>query len=164
MIYDVIICIFHLLLIAVPMTLYRSERPFMAKFYLAMLRSENARKCYANILLVLLLLFHYVYVCGHAGDYGALLSTVFIAVLWSKKRTMRWLSQLHEDRQVFFGLSLLTMAIVAIPHLYTMSMSLAFLLLAAAFYPSLRGMAEWRNYQQRIYFLNYPEVLPEYYY
>ena len=164
MIYDVIICVFHLLLIAVPMWLYRSERPFMAKFYLAMLRSENARKCYANILLVLLLLFHYVYVCGHPGDYGALLSTIFVAVLWSKKRTMRWLSQLHEERQLFFGLSLLTMAIVAVPHLYTLAMSLAFLLLAAAFYPSLRGMAEWRNYQNRMYLLNYPQLLSSRYY
>jgi hypothetical protein len=164
MIYDVIICVFHLLLIAVPMWLYRSERLFMAKFYLAMLRSENARKCYANILIVLLLLFHYVYVCGHSGDYGALLSTIFVAILWSKKRTMRWLSQLHEERQLFFGLSLLTMAIVAVPHLYTLSMSLAFLLLAAAFYPSLRGMSEWRNYQNRMYLLNYPWLLSSRYY
>jgi hypothetical protein len=164
MIYDVIICVFHLLLIAVPMGLYKSERSFMAKFYLAMLRSENARKCYANILIVLLLLFHYVYVCGHSGDYGALLSTIFVAILWSKKRTMRWLSQLHEERQLFVGLSILTMAIVAVPHLYTLAMSLAFLLLAAAFYPSLRGMSEWRNCRNRIYFLNYPEVLYGYYY
>ena len=164
MIYDVIICVFHLLLIAVPMWLYRSERPFMAKFYLAMLRSENARKCYTNILIVLLLLFHYVYVCGHPGDYGTLLSTIFVAVLWSKKRTMRWLSQLHEERQLFFGLSLLAMAIVALPHLYTLSMSLAFLLLAAAFYPSLRGMSEWRNYQNRMYLLNYPQLLSSRYY
>ena len=164
MIYDVIICVFHLLLIAVPVWLYRSERPFMAKFYLAMLRSENARKCYANILLVFLLLFHYVYVCGHPSDYGALLSTIFVAVLWSKKRTMRWLSQLHEERQLFFGLSILTMAIVALPHLYTLAMSLAFLLLAAAFYPSLRGMAEWRNYQNRMYLLNYPQLLSSRYY
>ena len=103
MIYDVIICFFHLLLIVVPMGLYRSEGAFMAKFYLAMLRSENARKCYANILIVLLLLFHYVYVCGHPGDYGTILSTIFVAVLWSKKRNMRWLSQLHEERQLFFG-------------------------------------------------------------
>ena len=164
MIYDVIICVFHLLLIVVPMWLYRSERSFMAKFYLAMLRSENARKCYANILLVLLLLFHYVYVCGHPGDYGTLLSTIFVAVLWSKKRTIRWLSQLHEERQLFLGLSLLTMAIVALPHLYTLAMSLAFLLLAAAFYPSLRGMAEWRNYQSRMYLLNYPQLLSSRYY
>ena len=164
MVYDVIICVFHLLLIAVPMGLYRSERSFMAKFYLAMLRSENARKCYANILIVLLLLFHYVYVCGHSGNYGALLSTIFVAILWSKKRTMRWLSQLHEERQLFVGLSILTMAIVAVPHLYTLSMSVAFLLLAAAFYPSLRGMSEWRNYQNRMYLLNYPWLLSSRYY
>ena len=164
MIHNIIICFFPLLLIVLPMWLYRSKRSFMAKFYLAMLRSGNTRKFYAHMLFFFLLLFHYVFVCGHSGDYGTFFSTIFIAVLWSKKRAMRWLSRLHEDRHLFVGISLLTMAIAAIPHLYTLSMSLAFLLLAATFYPSMRAMYAWQDDKTRLYWMTFPEVVYGYYY
>ena len=47
----------------------------MATFYVAMARSGNARKLYVQVWLICLLLFHYVYACGHMGEFGILLST-----------------------------------------------------------------------------------------
>ena len=164
MILNAVIFMFHLLLLVLPMWLYRSGRPFMTKFYLAMLRSENARKLYVQILLVLLLLFHYTYVSVHFGDYGALLSTILCAALFSHKRAMRWMERLHEDVRLFGILALLTMVIAAIPHMYTMSMTIAFLLLASLFYPSRWAIAEWHNREARLYWTAYPEVLSGYYY
>ena len=150
---------FHLLLIVVPLCLYRSKRAFMAKFYLAMLCSENARRLYARVLLILLLVFHYVYVCGHPGDYGTVVSTILLAVMFSTRRTMRWMSRLHDERNVFCAVALVAVALAAVPHLYTTAMTLAFLLLAAAFYPSIWAMAKWHDRQTRHYWKEFPEVL-----
>lgn len=54
------------------LTLYKSRHPFMAAFYDAMTRSAKARKLYVQIVLILLLLFHYVYTGGHPGEFGVL--------------------------------------------------------------------------------------------
>ena len=61
MIWIIIEFLFPALLIALPLTLYRSNRPLMTKFYLRMTASENARKLYARCMLILMLLYHYVY-------------------------------------------------------------------------------------------------------
>ena len=65
MIWNILQLIFCTMLFAVPMALYKSNRPFMARFYNAMVYREKARRLYVQILLILLLLFHYVYACGH---------------------------------------------------------------------------------------------------
>ena len=54
--------------------------------------------------------------------------------------------------------------IAAVPHMYTMSMTTAFLLLASLFYPSRWAVAEWHNREARLYWTMHPEVLSGYYY
>ena len=67
MIWIIIEMSFPSLLIILPMSLYRSNRLFMAKFYLRMAGSESARKLYVQCMLIFLLLYHYVYAGGHFG-------------------------------------------------------------------------------------------------
>lgn len=81
MIWNILQLIFCTMLFAVPMALYKSNRPFMARFYNAMVYREKARRLYVQILLILLLLFHYVYACGHVGEFGILLSTAVCAAI-----------------------------------------------------------------------------------
>ena len=81
MIWIVIEMSFPALLIILPMSLYRSNRLFMAKFYLRMAGSESARKLYVQCMLIFLLLYHYVYAGGHFGEWGVLISTIPCAVL-----------------------------------------------------------------------------------
>lgn len=59
MIWNILQLIFCAMLFAVPMALYKSNRTFMARFYNAMVYREKARRLYVQILLILLLLFHY---------------------------------------------------------------------------------------------------------
>ena len=74
--------IFPLLLLLVPVTLYKRGNRFMTWFYMAMLRSSAARKLYLQTLLIVLLLFHYVYVSGHFGEFGVLFSTILCGALF----------------------------------------------------------------------------------
>lgn len=60
--------VFPLLLLFVPIVLYKSSNSYMTRFYIAMLRNKAARRLYLQTLLIVLLLFHYIYVSGHFGD------------------------------------------------------------------------------------------------
>lgn len=141
--------IFPLLLLLVPVTLYKRGNRFMTRFYMAMLRSSAARKLYLQTMLIVLLLFHYVYVSGHFGEFGVLFSTILCGALFSHKRAERWLHLMKAHRQLYFRMAVLSMAMVSIPHLYTMAFTVAFLLLAAAFYPSVSILYEWNDKEKQ---------------
>lgn len=140
--------IFPLLLLLVPVTLYKRGNRFMTRFYMAMLRSSAARKLYLQTMLIVLLLFHYVYVSGHFGELGVLFSTILCGVLFLHKRAERWLRLLKAHRQLYFRMAVLSMAMVAM-HLYTMAVTVAFLLLAATFYPSASILYEWNDKEKQ---------------
>ena len=61
--------VFPLLLLIVPLVLYKSSNSYMTRFYIAMLRNKAARRLYLQTLLIVLLLFHYIYVSGHFGEF-----------------------------------------------------------------------------------------------
>ena len=96
MIWIIIEFIFPALLIALPLSLYRSNRLFMAKFYLRMTASGNARKLYVRCMLILILLYHYIYAGGHFGDWGILVSTILSAILLPLISEDYWLAGLYE--------------------------------------------------------------------
>ena len=134
MIWIIIEFIFPALLIALPLSLYRSNRLFMAKFYLRMTASGNARKLYVRCMLILILLYHYIYAGGHFGEWG-----IFLAAL-------------------------LALAICAVPHLHTTAVTLGFLLLAAMFYPSCNVLSKWEDEETKKQWCKNPRTLSEYYY
>ena len=164
MIWTIIEMLFLPLLIILPLTMYRTSRLIMAKFHLGMVGKMSARKLYVQCLLIFLLLYHYIYSGGHFGEWGILISTMLCAVLFSFKRADKWLHRLHEDRKRFILTALLALAICAIPHLYTLAVTLAFLLLAAMFYPSCRVLSEWQNEETRGQLKENPGTMSEHYY
>ena len=129
-----------------------------------MLRSSAARKLYLQTLLVVLLLFHYVYVSGHFGEFGVLFSTILCGVLFSHKRAERWLRLLKAHRQLYFRMAVFSMAFVAIPHLYTTAVTIAFLLLVAAFYPSASILYEWNDKEKQDTWRANPQSLADHYF
>lgn len=116
------------------LTLYRCTRPFMAGFLHEMTANVSVRKLYVLCLLLLLLLYHHVHAAGHPGEWGLMLSAIPCAALFSFRRADRWLVALHCSRKGFAITGLTTLAMCAIPHLYTTAVTLAFLLLAAMYY------------------------------
>lgn len=147
----------------VSLALYKSRRRFMATFYDAMTRSTKARKLYVQVLLILLLLFHYVYTSGHAGEFGVVLSTIVCAVMFSFKRVDRWLRSLLDRPRTFVRLALAALVIGFVPHLYTIAVTITYLLLAALFYPSVRVLSEWNDMHKIAEWLKHSEKLAESY-
>lgn len=86
--------------VVLPALLYRSRRCFMARFYDKMVWSEKARRLYAHVLLIVLLLFHYVYTSGHPGEFGIVPSTIVCAAWASFRRADRWMRGLLDRPNV----------------------------------------------------------------
>lgn len=164
MIWIIIELLFPILLIVLPLALYKSNRPFMAKFCLRMTASESVRKFYTQSMFILLLLYHYVYAGGHFGEWGIVLSTIPCAAMFSFRRADCWMRKLHDDRKCFVLTALLALAICAVPHLHTLAVTLAFFLLAAVFYPSSGVLAGWQNEETRTHLKENHEALSDYYY
>lgn len=116
--------VFLLLPVFLPMVLYRSRRPFMAAFYRVMTGNAKARKLYTQVLVVLLLLFHYVYTTRHPGQFGPVLSTIVSAMLLSSRRTERWLRKLLDRPRAFVFCGIMALAICAVPQLFTLSVTI----------------------------------------
>lgn len=163
MIWKILTLFYLALIVAVPTALYKSKRRFMTKFYLRMLESENARKLYTQVLLILLLLFHYVYANGNSGELGIVLSTIACAIMYSFRRADKWLRRLRDVRKTFVYAALLAVAIAAVPHLFTLGVTLGYFLLAALFYPSSRALSEWADENTRPGWREHPESLSDFY-
>lgn len=163
MIWIILQLIFCAMPFIVSKALYKSRRRFMANFYDAMTRSAKARKLYVQVLLILLLLFHYIYTNGHAGEFGVVLSTIVCAAMFSFKQVDRCLHGLLDRPRAFVMLALAALVIGFLPHLYIMAVTATYLLLAALFYPSVRVMTEWKDMHKIAGWVKHPEKLAESY-
>ena len=110
MIWNILQLIFCITLFVLPLALYKSHRSFMVRFYDAMIHSVKARKLYVQVVLILLLLFHYVYISGHVGEFGVFLSTAICATIYSFRRADRLLRGLCDRPCMFVILSLVALA------------------------------------------------------
>ena len=155
--------VFIALLVILPMALYRSRRSFMALFYRAMTDNAKARKLYTQVLVVLLLLFHYVYTTRHPGQFGPVLSTIVSAMLLSSRRTERWLRKLLDRPRAFVFCGIMALTICAVPQLFTLSVTISYILLAALFYPSGKILSEWEDKDRRFYLSEHPDAMSDCY-
>lgn len=126
-------------------------------------RTGNARKLYVQVWLICLLLFHYVYACGHMGEFGILLSTGVCAAMFSFRWTDNWLRRLLDRPGAFVTLASVALVIGFVPHLYTLAITITYLLLAALFYPSVRVMSECKDTGTLSGWAKHPGMLSESY-
>ena len=117
--------VFLVLPVILPMALYRSRRPFMAVFCRAMTGNALARKFYTQVLVALLLLFHYVYTTGHPGQFGTVLSAIVCAAMFSARRTDRWLRKLLDHPKAFVACGVFALAVCIVPQLFTLSVTVS---------------------------------------
>lgn len=155
---QLIFCVTPLVL---SLILYKKPYRFMARFHASMKQNIRARKLYTRVILFLLLLFHYVYASGHAGEFGILVSTVICAAMFSFKLADRCLSRLHDSMSLFAGISAITLVSCFEPYLYTTTVTAYYILLAALFYPSAPVTAECDDEEKAEGTTTHPETISE---
>lgn len=163
MISKILYFVFLSALFLVPCFLYMSRCKFMAKFYLGMTALPSARKLYRMILLVVLLIFHHLHFCVFVYEIGIIFSTIAFTAFFLFMDVDKWLHRLHEERTIC-RVVLISIAVFAItPHLFTMAVTLSFILLAAQFYPSRRILSDWEDMDKRKNLLADTNGLPRLY-
>ncbi len=124
----------------------------------------TARKLYRLMLLILLYVFHFLYLCVHYNDIGVVASTIAFAIFFVFMDVERWLQRLHEERTPFCIAALAAVVFVFTPHLFTLAVTISFVLLASLFYPSRIVISLWKNKADRKMLLEDTEMLIIYYY
>ena len=150
--------VFLVLPVILPMALYRSRRPFMAVFCRAMTGNALARKFYTQVLVALLLLFHYVYTTGHPGQFGTVLSAIVCAAMFSARRTDRWLRKLLDHPKAFVACGVFALAVCIVPQLFTLSVTVSYILLASG-----RVLVDWEDRDRRLYLSEHPDEMSDIY-
>ena len=97
------------------------------------------------------------------GEFGILLSTGVCAAMFSFRRTDNWLRRLLDRPRAFVTLASGALVIGFVPHLYTLAITIAYLLLAALFYPSVRVMSECKDTDTLSGWAKHPGMLSESY-
>lgn len=160
--------ILYIILVAIPfivsLCLYKSRKNFMARFCLRMTALAAARKLFRLVLLIVLLTFHCLYLCVQFKEIGVIGSTLALAIFFSTMKTEKWLHRLHENRLTFCTAAIAVLVCLAVPHLFTLAVSVGFVLLAAQFYPSQAVLSLWENKDDRNVLIADKEILIEYYY
>lgn len=148
----------------VPLILYRNRNRLMTKFCLRMTALVAARKLYRQVLLILLYVFHFLYLCVHQNDVGIIGSTMAFVTFYIFMDVDKWLHRLHEGCRFFCIIALIAVVLAFIPHLFTMSATVSFILLAALFYPSRAILSLWESEDGRTALVNDKNMLVECYY
>lgn len=136
----------------------------MTRFYLRMTALVAARKLYRLSLLILMYVFHFLYLCVHYNDIGIVASTIAFAMFFVFMDVERWLQRLHEERTPFRIAALVAVVFAFTPHLFTLAVTISFVLLAALFYPSSIVISLWENNTDRKILLEDTEMFIIYYY
>ncbi len=148
----------------VPLFLYRSYKGFMTRFCLWMTALVTARKLYRQVLLILLYVFHFLYLCVHYNEAGIVGSTIAFTVFYVFMDVDKWLHRLHDERRCFCTAALSAVVFAFTPHLFTLAVTVSFVLLAALFYPSYTIVSLWENENDRKVLVEDKDILIEYYY
>lgn len=91
------------------------------------------------------------------------MSAIVCAAMFSARRTDRWLRKLLDRPKAFVACGVFALAVCIVPQLFTLSVTVSYILLAALFYPSGRVLAEWEDRDRRLYLSEHPDEMSDIY-
>ena len=136
----------------------------MFLFFLLMSIILRAGNFFIRFWLLLLLLFHYDSTFLLKDRLGIMLSTIFCIMMFSFKWSDRWMKNVHDRTRTVVILAIIALVAVAIPHLYTLSISIGLFLTASLFYPSSKVISECQDTDNVQILLKHPDELLKSYY
>lgn len=150
MIWQIVQLIFPLLTVAVTWLLYRNNRRMLAQTCCMVLGYNNGFKFLVQILMVTSLVFHFVYSCAYK-DFGIMISTILVVSLYRKRWSYMLLHWLHKHPKIFFFTAFGTVALAIVPNMYTLAVTIDYVLLAAICCPPSDSLSIWENIKRLSY-------------
>lgn len=124
---------FSLFLFLFPLCLYGNRK--FRRAWLGLAYSENFRLFTARLLCLLLILFHLVYYALFPLEKGIMLSSIYVFFSLASKKNMILLQTIRRSRIVLMALAIVTIVVAFIPHLLSLAVTLAFILVATCCFP-----------------------------
>ena len=126
---------------------YKTNGKRMIRFCVGMLAYKQNRNFYTKILVLVLLNFNWF--CYMTDpNLATLVAAAFLFPLMSFKLSDVVLHRLHENKVSFFITLVVSMVCYAVPSLYSVSVFLFVLALAAQFYPTRAAVQLFDSYMQ----------------
>ncbi|MEE3485380.1 MAG: hypothetical protein VZQ98_13800 [Bacteroidales bacterium] len=136
MVAKIIFFVFPLLLILLPLLLYRKYKPPYIIVWLRLAFDNNARKMATNITQLVLIFFHVTYFAVFPEDYGFIFSSFIVFFMFATKTTVRLMLATRRNKVLYRLLAIASVALLFAPHAFSTSFSLALILECATFFPS----------------------------
>lgn len=130
----IIFLAFSLFLFLFPARLFTNRK--FRRVWLGMTYSENFRLFTARLLCLALILFHLVYYALFPLEKGIMLSSIYVFFSLTSKKNIILLQAIRHSRMVVMALAFAAIVVSFIPHLFSVSVTLAFILEAACCFPS----------------------------
>lgn len=121
-----------------PVFLYDKPCKLMGRFCGYMGASPNCRKLFCYMVLIAVIFTHFVYFNVFSNEWGLMISSFILIAMFKTKWVQGFLSMMNESRYYLPGLMCITLITMFIPHLFTLSMTLALLIVAVCFYTDER--------------------------
>jgi len=160
----IFILAYPLAIFIIPLIFYRKTRPCMMRFCRRMASERKCRRTYVLAIPVAALLYSFVFFKVKGPSLWDIPGLLAGLLLLREKFTSATLGWLHDDRVIqllFFALVLFSMAM---PELYTLSVTLATVLLASLFYPSRKVLKMMEHPDQHPEFHNTNDEIFRLYY
>lgn len=130
----IIFLAFSLFLFLFPWRLYDNKN--FRKVWLGMAYSENFRLFTARLFCLVIILFHLMYYALFPLDKGIMFSSVYVFFSLASKKNMILLQAIRKSRIAITTLAVTAIAVSFVPHLFSVAVTLAFILEAACCFPS----------------------------
>lgn len=132
----IIFFIFPLLLILLPIFMYRTYKPRMVSVLYRLAFSKVGLKMATILLAIVVILFNLTYAASFQKDVGLMISTLIMFFLLSTKKSIRLLLSIRRNKYQFIFLAVLTLLILFIPNMFPISYTLATILECASLFPA----------------------------
>lgn len=130
----IIFLAFSLFLFLFPARLFTNRK--FRRAWLGLAYSENFRLFTARLLCLALILFHLVYYALFPLEKCIMLSSIYVFFSLASKKNIILLQAIRQSRMAVVGLAITAIVVSFIPHLFSVSVTLAFILEAACCFPS----------------------------
>ena len=128
--------LFPLMLILLPIFLYRSCKPLMMSVWYRLAFHVVGLKLATSLLAIAIILFNLTYVAVFHVDVGFIISTLIMFFMLSNDKNVRLLLSIRRNKYQFIFLAVLTVVMLFIPNMFSTSYTLAAILECAGFFPA----------------------------
>ena len=150
--------------VLLPILAYRMQHRRMAQFCFYMTVSENVRKFYCYMLLLSVIIFHAVYYNTNNAEWGLMVSTIPMLMMFSVRWLTWFLQRLRDYRRELLAFTVYALIALFTPHLFTLGITFFVIIVGVAFYPSriIQGIDKYllsAQYSRAMITRNYSKII-----